>query len=409
MYRRIILLLLSTFACLSASAQVFIQEDTVQCSIYFPQGKSQLRPDFRKNEKRLQKFVNEVYFREGDPSMSIKRILVSSGASPEGSKTINNRLSKDRAAAIVRYLKENTQFSDTSFIVRSPGVDWESLAALVEASDYVPDKDSVLAIIRSDRFGNDDIARRKSLEMLNSGIAYKWMYKNLFPSVRHSSVRIAYVSRHSEELPQVASSPLQSGVLAPPALSNNIAMRGYTPAPPMREIFYLRTNFLSPISNFGVEYCIDNNWSIGADYYFPWVFRNPNHKNCFQLLGGSIEGRYWFGKDRSELDRLEGHSIGLSLAGGYYDIGRNYTGKQGEFSSVSVDYLYSLPVCGDKIHLEFSIGLGYIYSFVKPYDVYEEGGKAYKTGYTERFHWLGPNKATVSLVVPIKAKRRAGR
>jgi len=232
MYRRIILLLLSTFACLSASAQVFIQEDTVQCSIYFPQGKSQLRPDFRKNEKRLQKFVNEVYFREGDPSMSIKRILVSSGASPEGSKTINDRLSKDRAAAIIRYLKENTQFSDTSFIVRSPGVDWESLAALVEASDYVPDKDSVLAIIRSDRFGNDDIARRKSLEMLNSGIAYKWMYKNLFPSVRHSSVRIAYVSRHFEELPQVASSPLQSGVLAPPALSNNIAMRGYTPTPP---------------------------------------------------------------------------------------------------------------------------------------------------------------------------------
>lgn len=84
-------------------------------------------------------------------------------------------------------------------------------------------------------------------------------------------------------------------------------------------------------------------------------------------------------------------------------------GDQGEFVQVGVDYLYSLPVWKDRLHLEFSLGLGYIYSHVKPYDVFEDGGKAYKTGYTENFHWLGPTKATVSLVVPIKVARRAGR
>ena len=158
-----------------------------------------------------------------------------------------------------------------------------------------------------------------------------------------------------------------------------------------------------------MEYCINHNWSIGADYYFPWVFRNPNHKNCFQVLGGSIEGRYWFGKERGEQDRLEGHSLGFGLMGGYYDMERNYTGKQGEFGGIGVDYLYSLPIANDKLHMEFSLGLGYIYSYVKPYNVFEDGGKAYKTGYTERFHWVGPPKATVSLVVPIKAKRRTGK
>lgn len=173
------------------------------------------------------------------------------------------------------------------------------------------------------------------------------------------------------------------------------------------EQFYLRTNLLNPLTNFGAEYCIGNNWSVGADYYFPWMPRNKNHKNCFQLLGWSVEGRYWFGKDRTVEDRLEGHSVGFSVASGYYDIEKNFKGNQGEYASISADYLYSLPVCKDKLHLEFTLGIGWIYSRVKPYEVYSEGGKAYKLGYEKNFNWYGPTKAGVSLVVPIKAKRRS--
>lgn len=173
------------------------------------------------------------------------------------------------------------------------------------------------------------------------------------------------------------------------------------------EQFYLRTNLLNPLTNFGAEYCIGNNWSVGADYYFPWMPRNKNHKNCFQLLGWSVEGRYWFGKDRTVEDRLEGHSVGFSVASGYYDIEKNFKGNQGEYASISADYLYSLPVCKDKLLLEFTLGIGWIYSRVKPYEVYSEGGKAYKLGYEKNFNWYGPAKAGVSLVVPIKAKRRS--
>ena len=173
------------------------------------------------------------------------------------------------------------------------------------------------------------------------------------------------------------------------------------------EQFYLRTNLLNPLTNFGAEYCIGNNWSVGADYYFPWMPRNKNHKNCFQLLGWSVEGRYWFGKDRTVEGRLEGHSVGLSVASGYYDIEKSFKGNQGEYASISADYLYSLPVCKDKLHLEFTLGIGWIYSRVKPYEVYSEGGKAYKLGYEKNFNWYGPAKAGVSLVVPIKAKRRS--
>ena len=66
-----------------------------------------------------------------------------------------------------------------------------------------------------------------------------------------------------------------------------------------------------------------------------------------------------------------------------------------------------MPLFNEKIHLEFSLGIGYLYSFMKPYDVFEAGGKAFKTGYTKNFHWVGPTKATISLVVPIRSRRDA--
>ena len=179
-------------------------------------------------------------------------------------------------------------------------------------------------------------------------------------------------------------------------------------------LFALRSNLLVPGLNIGAEYPIGTHWSVGADYYFPWFWRNADNRNCFQLLGWNVEGRYWFGKDRTEADALKGHSVGLSTYAGYYDIERKFKGNQGSFVSVGADYLYSLPLFNDKIHFEFTIGLGYIFSQMRPYDVFEPGGKAYKVDYTKDFHWVGPTKAAVSIVVPIRQDmfkwlRREGR
>ena len=58
-----------------------------------------------------------------------------------------------------------------------------------------------------------------------------------------------------------------------------------------------------------------------------------------------------------------------------------------------------------RLHLEFSLGMGFFISpEAQPYDVFEPGGLAYKKGYTvDISNWLVPKKATISLVVPIKA------
>lgn len=83
---------------------------------------------------------------------------------------------------------------------------------------------------------------------------------------------------------------------------------------------------------------------------------------------------------------------------------RSFVGHQGEFAAVCLDYLYAMPIFNDKVNLEFNIGAGYMYSYARPYEVFEPGGKAFKEGFIKNVHWFGPLKAGVSLVVPIRVK-----
>lgn len=178
---------------------------------------------------------------------------------------------------------------------------------------------------------------------------------------------------------------------------------------------YLRTNLLLPLMNIGLEVPIGNRWSIGADWYYPWIprvsnsaFDGSDHKNCFQIDGLSVEGRCWYGSkhNHNELNRqyrLTGHSTGLFVMGGRYDLERNYSGHQGEYILGGIDYLWATPIFKKRLHLELSLGVGYFYSRATRYEVYEEGGKGYRDkDFRKVYQYIGPLKANVSLVIPLR-------
>ena len=174
---------------------------------------------------------------------------------------------------------------------------------------------------------------------------------------------------------------------------------------PRIPVVAFRSNLLVPALNAGIEVPIGKHWSVGADYYFPWIWPKKDNKNCFELLAWGIEGRYWFGKNRTLFDRLKGHSVGLYGYVGYYDFERNFHGHQGEFLNVGVDYTYAMAVGKRKaLHLEFSLGLGYIYSEARQYTVIEANGPLISDKITKKVGYFGPTKANVSLVVPIFQK-----
>jgi hypothetical protein len=189
-----------------------------------------------------------------------------------------------------------------------------------------------------------------------------------------------------------------------PLPENTYAPVSAVPAPVEERIplMALRSNLLVPGLNFGAELPLGNNWSVAADYYFPWFWPKKDNKDCFELLGWSVEGRYWFGKDRRPQDRLRGHSVGAYAAAGYYDFEKDFRGQQGEFISTGLDYTYSMGIGRRKrVNLEFTLAVGYIRSWGKNYNVPGEYGELYPEDGTVLFDYFGPTKAAISIVVPI--------
>lgn len=410
MHRKILLyIVLLIVPILELHSQVIIQEDSVQCSIYFRQGRSNFDPSYKDNGARLKKFVSEVYFRDGDPSMSIKRVVVNSGASPEGSQAINDRLSKERADAIISYLKRSTGLDDSMIIVQSPGVDWEGLLALVKKSDEVPDKDAVISIIVSDEYDGDDVARRKRLEGLNGGKSYKWMYEHLFPSVRHSRASIAYVSRFKKELiladgPAIGYTP---EFVAPDNAS--ILMPPPRPRPQIdtTKPFYMsvQTNLLydlAAVPNIGVEFYLGRNFSIDANWMYAWWHNDPS-SFYWRVYGGDLSLRYWLGRAAKEKP-LTGHHIGLYGQVLTYDFCLGGRGQMGgkpggdifdrATFAVGAEYGYSLPIAR-RLNLDFTLGLGYHWG---EYHEYIPADDCYVWQATKKRRWVGPTKAEISLV-----------
>lgn len=183
-----------------------------------------------------------------------------------------------------------------------------------------------------------------------------------------------------------------------------------------QNILAFRTNSLAmPLLNVGMEVPLGNHWSLGLDWYYPWLWR-PSHAEgvdyggkCFEALALDLETRYWFGKRvrNGRGSRLLGHSLGAFGMAGYYDLEWNYHGFQGEFAIGGLDYLYACPIFKGHMHLEFSLGVGYFYSRAREYRVYNDGGKGYREKDMAReIRYWGPVKATFSLVVPIKGGKR---
>lgn len=174
----------------------------------------------------------------------------------------------------------------------------------------------------------------------------------------------------------------------------------------------LRTNVLLPFLNIGAELPLGNRWSLEADYYYPWIKRESDHKDCFQVLYWTLGGRYWFG-DRHlpgtehVSDRLRGHSLGVNALGGYYDIGFNYSGYQGTLYGAGVKYLYARPIAKGRLRMEFSFGLSYIHADAQAYRVRYAGGKLLRKRDTKnRFDYVGPSSLGLSLVIPINGTVR---
>ena len=386
--------------------------------IFYPVNKTELHEDYMDNGNTLRRFKKYL-----EKSPQIDSVVIYSYASPEGPYLVNKRLAEGRGKTAKQYLLErlppNRLLPDSLFIIDPTAENWQGLRDLVLYQYPHADKDEVLAVL--DRKDITDEQRKVLLKRLNAGKPWVYILKHLMPQLRYAT----WVSVWQRiKVDQVIEEPTRLAMEIP-----EIPMPHIEPVPfPMPEveeedtktILALKTNLLyDAVSwlNFSVEVPVGDRFSALYYHQFPWwTWGKGNNEYCMRFLSIGAEGRYWFKpmprektETRIKRDRLMGHFVGVYGESGKWDFEhKRDICYQGEHWSAGLSYGYAMPI-GKRLNLELSVSAGYAsiaYRGYTPSEDYEILWRdPEKVG---RWHYFGPTKAQVSLVLPFIIKYKKG-
>ena len=399
---------------LLANAYAASIQDSLRTTIYFRPGYSLLELSYRDNAANMKALTQGIQTIKGNPCVQLQHIRILSAASPEGNSALNKRVAKRRGERLRNYLKETLVLPDSIFTVSSAGEDWQGLAALI-AKEKTPWRNKALQIIRHTpewvtRNGKVVDGRKRQLQNLDGGKAWKYMLDNHFYTLRTGAVVVCEVKTlAAESTPSAAEASLeqarhesasqQSASQSPssppfPAIPSQVHPESQ--APPVASYFALKSNLLYDallVPNLSLEASIGSGWTLGAGGMFAWWSKDAKHR-YWRIYGGGLEIRKYFGT-LSKSKPLQGHHLGIYGDFLTYDFEFGAKGYQSKVTyAAGIKYGYSHPIA-NRLNLDFALGIGYLHSNYKTY-VPRDGCYVYQE--TKKRKWLGPTQAEISLV-----------
>lgn len=387
-------LLASAIGTFAQTKVVTVQEEH-DIPIYFRFDESRIDLNYDRNQRSL----DEARALAQDETLQIDSVTMIARSSPEGSVKYNTKLVNQRAYALRDFFSANFPNLVSRLNVDTKVHTWKDLSVKIMHDQNVPELNKTLDVLNRDL---ESRTIQRLLKKIANGATYNYLENNYLKDMRSSATALFTYKRtyQEDELPEIVEQ-VEEPVDTTPVYVEQIIKY---------PVFAFRSNLLLPLTNIGIEVPIGNRWSVAADWYSPWLFRDAPHKWALQLQFANVEARYWFGKNHEKgkdnrQHRLTGHSVGLYVYGGKYDFERNWEGHQGEFFSAGLDYLYALPIFTHRMRLEFEFAMGFFHNRSIAYDVFTEGGKLIaKDGKRVYFNSPAPTKASISLVLPIFKK-----
>ena len=402
---------------LLANAYAASIQDSLRTTIYFRPGYSLLELSYRDNAANMKALTQGIQTIKGNPCVQLQHIRILSAASPEGNSALNKRVAKRRGERLRDYLKETLVLPDSIFTVSSAGEDWQGLASLI-AKEKTPWRNKALQIIRHTpewvtRNGKVVDGRKRQLQNLDGGKAWKYMLDNHFYTLRTGAVVVCEVKTlAAESTPSAAEARpgahvearseqarLESASQSPssppfPAIPSQVHPEPQ--APPVASYFALKSNLLYDallVPNLSLEASIGSGWTLGAGGMFAWWSKDAKHR-YWRIYGGGLEIRKYFGT-LSKSKPLQGHHLGIYGDFLTYDFEFGAKGYQSKATyAAGIKYGYSHPIA-NRLNLDFALGIGYLHSNYKTY-VPRDGCYVYQE--TKKRKWLGPTQAEISLV-----------
>lgn len=420
MVKKIVMVVLMPTTLLANAYAASIQ-DSLRTTIYFRPGYSLLELSYRDNAANMKALTQGIQTIKGNPCVQLQHIRILSAASPEGNSALNKRVAKRRGERLRDYLKETLVLPDSIFTVSSAGEDWQGLASLI-AKEKTPWRNKALQIIRHTpewitRNGKVVDGRKRQLQNLDGGKAWKYMLDNHFYTLRTGAVVVCEVKTlAAESTPSAAEARLeqarseqarlesasqQSASQSPssppfPAFPSQVHPSSESQAPPVASYFALKSNLLYDallVPNLSLEASIGSGWTLGAGGMLAWWSKDAKHR-YWRIYGGDLEIRKYFGT-LSKSKPLQGHHLGIYGDFLTYDFEFGAKGYQSKATyAAGIKYGYSHPIA-NRLNLDFALGIGYLHSNYKTY-VPRDGCYVYQE--TKKQKWLGPTQAEISLV-----------
>ena len=410
MVKKIVMVVLMPTTLLANAYAASIQ-DSLRTTIYFRPGYSLLELSYRDNAANMKALTQGIQTIKGNPCVQLQHIRILSAASPEGNSALNKRVAKRRGERLRDYLKETLVLPDSIFTVSSAGEDWQGLAALI-AKEKTPWRNKALQIIRHTpewvtRNGKVVDGRKRQLQNLDGGKAWKYMLDNHFYTLRTGAVVVCEIKTlAAESTPSAAEASLEQARLESasqspssppfPAIPSQVHPSSESQAPPVASYFALKSNLLYDallVPNLSLEASIGSGWTLGAGGMFAWWSKDAKHR-YWRIYGGDLEIRKYFGT-LSKSKPLQGHHLGIYGDFLTYDFEFGAKGYQSKATyAAGIKYGYSHPIA-KRLNLDFALGIGYLHSNYKTY-VPRDGCYVYQE--TKKRKWLGPTQAEISLV-----------
>ena len=414
---RALFISLLLFLCLCY--QGYAQTDNVNSdsyALYYYCDRIDLQEDYLDNAMQMERIRNILA-----RSPRIDSIAIYAYASPEGTPQRNDWLARRRAEVardfILANLPNDSVLLPHNIILHPMGENWEGLYEELEANYHLMNRDRVMKIMRADIPAE---TKKWRLKQLDNGFTYNWIIRHHMPALRVATWLCVY--KPIPEFVPDTMPELNVGLQTLPLPGGSMQMPVDTIMRKKTTILALKTNLLYDaltLLNYSIEVPFNEKFSVLWYHQFPWWrWGEADNEYCIRFLSIGAEGRWWFkpkprpqmGK-RVQRDKLMGHFVGLYAESGKWDFewGRDIC-HQGEHWSVGLSYGYSMPL-GRRLNMEFSLSVGYAsiaYRKFEPSEDYEILWRdPVKHG---RWHYFGPTKAQVSLVVPItmKTKRKGG-
>lgn len=376
--------------------------------IYFRAGEVFPDPAFRGNSERIGAFALRLETLLSDTACRVRGIRIVSGASPEGSTSLNKKLSEGRAEQFQKYVNRWFSGNDIPVFSLAPGIDWERLILLTEADPGVPLRAEALDILRNTpewitHDGKVTDGRKRRLALLGGGRTWRYMERHFFPELRSSVLKLWYECTRPDTVVVIRTDTTEivrtDSLIVLRTDTVTIIEDAVPIIPASCRPFYLglSTNLLYDallIPNIGMEIYLGRGWSVAGNWMYAWWKSDRSHR-YHRIYGGDLELRRRFGTKPGR-SPLTGHHAGIYGQLLTYDLewgGKGYLGDRWSYGA-GIAYGYSAPI-GRRLNLDFTLGVGYLGG---EYFEYVPQDGLYMWQATKQRHWFGPTKVAVSLV-----------